>query len=91
MSNRKKLKAKDGATRIVPFKGELGRTAYKVQVYSKDRDEWADIEGCENLTYPLAQLARHNYAGLRDSVKIVNKCVVRAVLPNGGKDEDNGN
>lgn len=51
MSNKKKLKSRDGATRITPDKS-VGYFCgmYKLQAYDKKADQWGDIEGCDLLT-----------------------------------------
>ena len=89
MSNKKKLKSRDGATRIVQdrsFNGEF-MGVYKLQVYDKCRDLWEDVKGCGNITWGEAVRARKNYVALRDACKVANKGVLRIQRP----DEGNGN
>ena len=55
MGNKKKLRSRDGATRITPDKytGDFcGR--FKLQVYDKANDSWKDLEGCGGLTWKTA-------------------------------------
>lgn len=89
MSNKKKLKSRDGATRIVPVDNKYGvlYRLYKLQVYSKASDSWNDLEGCKGLSWKKAATARKNYIGLRDACSLANKGVIRIALPN----EGNGN
>lgn len=87
MSNRKKLRGtRDGATRITPDKstGEFCGL-YKLQMYTKDTLSWSDLEGCSNLTWGKAVMARTNYVALRRACKIANNTVIRIVRP--GSDE----
>lgn len=79
MGNKKKFKPREDATRIVSYKGEMDRTEYRVETYNGK--QWKTIEGCECLTYPLAQIARRNYISCRTGVQIANKCVLRVKLP----------
>ena len=89
MSNKKKLKSRDGATRITPDKSFNGRFmgVYKLQVYDKAKDVWEDVKGCSNITWGKAVIARKNYVALRDACKVVNKGVIKLHVPN----EGNGN
>lgn len=89
MSNKKKLKSRDGATRITPDKSFNGRFmgVYKLQVYDKCRDLWEDVKGCSNITWGKAVIARKNYVALRDACKVANKGVIKLHVPN----EGNGN
>lgn len=92
MSNRKKLKgARDGATRITPDKSTKGTFcgSYKLEVYDKKANAWNALEGCSNLTWGQAVIARTNYTALRRECKIANNTVIRIVRP--GIDEGNGN
>lgn len=84
MSNKKKLKSRDGATRITPDKytGE-----FKLQVYDKAKDVWGDLEGCTRLTWKEAAQARKNYVALRSACKVANHGVIRIQRP----DEGDGN
>lgn len=88
MSNKKKLKSRDGATRITPDKS-VGYFCgmYKLQVYTKDTLSWSDIEGCAHLTWTEATTARKNYVALRKACKVANKGVIKLHVPN----EGNGN
>lgn len=89
MSNKKKLKSRDGATRITPDKSFNGRFmgVYKLQVYDKAEDVWEDVKGCSNITWGKAVIARKNYVALRDACKVANKGVIKLHVPN----ESNGN
>ena len=88
MSNKKKLKSRDGATRITPDKstGEFCGL-YKLQMYTKDTLSWSDLEGCTGLTWKEAAQARKNYVALRAACKVVNSGVIKLHVPN----EGNGN
>lgn len=88
MSNKKKLKSRDGATRITPDKstGEFCGL-YKLQMYTKDTLSWSDLEGCTGLTWTEATIARKNYVALRAACKVANNGVLRIQRP----DEGNGN
>ena len=89
MSNKKKLKSRDGATRITPDKSFNGQFmgVYKLQVYSKDTLSWSDLEGCTNITWGKAVIARKNFVALRKACKVANKGVIKLHVPN----EGNGN
>ena len=88
MSNKKKLRSRDGATRIAPdmYTGEFCRL-FKLQVYDKASDSWEDLEGCTRLTWKDAAQARKNYVALRAAFKVANNGVLRIQRP----DEGNGN
>ena len=88
MSNKKKLKSRDGATRITPDKytGEFCGL-FKLQVYDKSSDSWNDLEGCIRLTWKEAAQARKNYVALRAACKVANNGVIKLHVPN----EGNGN
>lgn len=88
MSNKKKLKSRDGATRITPDKstGEFCGL-YKLQMYTKDTLSWSDLEGCTELTWTEAITARKNYVSLRKACKVANNGVIKLHVPN----EGNGN
>lgn len=88
MSNKKKLKSRDGATRITPDKS-VGYFCcmYKLQAYDKKADQWNDIEGCTHLTWTEATTVRKNYVALRRTCKVANKGVIKLHVPN----EGNGN
>lgn len=89
MSNRKKLKSQDGATRITPDKS-VGYFCgmYKLQAYDKKADQWSDIEGCTHLTWTEATTARKNYVALRQACKVANSSTMNINVPT---DEVNGN
>lgn len=89
MSNKKKLKSRDGATRITPDKSFNGQFmgVYKLQVYDKAEDVWEDVKGCSNITWGKAVIARKNYVALRAACKVANKGVIKLHVPN----EGNGN
>lgn len=74
MSNKKKLKSRDGATRITPDKstGEFCGL-YKLQMYTKDALSWSDLEGCTGLTWTEATIARKNYVALRKNYVALRK------------------
>lgn len=82
MSNKKKLKSRDGATRITPnkFKGEF-RGLFKLQVYDKAKDVWDDLEGCDLLTWNAAVQARKNYVALRKACKVANGASLHINVP----------
>lgn len=88
MSNKKKLKSRDGATRITPDKS-VGYFCgmYKLQVYDKASDSWKDLEGCGGLTWKEAAQARKNFVALRAACKVANNGVIKLHVPN----EGNGN
>lgn len=89
MSNKKKLKSRDGATRITPDKytGEFCGL-YKLQMYTKDTLSWNDLEGCTGLTWKEAAQARKNYVALRQACKVTNGASMRINVPT---NEGNGN
>lgn len=86
MSNKKKLKSRDGATRIAKSKEFTG--LYKLQMYTKDTLSWSDIEGCAELTWAEATTARKNYVALRKACKVTNGASLHINVPT---DEGNGN
>lgn len=90
MSNKKKLKSRDGATRITPDKSFNGRFMglYKLQVYDKAEDVWEDVKGCGNITWGKAVIARKNFIALRSACKVVSSGVIKLHVPT---DEGNGN
>lgn len=90
MSNKKKLKSRDGATRITPDKSFNGMFmgVHKLQVYTKDTLSWSDIEGCAHLTWTEATTARKNYVALRKACKVANGASLHINVPT---DEGNGN
>ena len=89
MSNKKKLRSRDGATRITPDKstGEFCGL-YKLQMYTKDTLSWSDLEGCTGLTWTEATMARKNFVTLRKACKVANGASLRINVP---ADEVNGN
>lgn len=89
MSNKKKLKSRDGATRITPDKstGEFCGL-YKLQMYTKDTLSWNDLEGCTCLTWTEATTARKNYVALRKACKVANGASLHVNVP---ANEGNGN
>ena len=89
MSNKKKLKSRDGATRITPDKS-VGCFCgmYKLQAYDKKADQWSDIEGCSLLKWTEATTARKNYVALRQACKVANSSTMNINVPT---DEVNGN
>lgn len=89
MSNKKKLKSRDGATRITPDKS-VGYFCgmYKLQAYDKKADQWGDIEGCALLTWTEATTARKNFVALRKACKVANGASLNINVPT---DESNGN
>ena len=90
MSNKKKLKSLDGATRITPDKSFNGRFMgiYKLQVYNERRGVWENLEGCTRLTWTEAVIARKNYVALRKACKVANGASLHINVP---ADEVNGN
>lgn len=89
MSNKKKLKSRDGATRITPDKytGEFCGL-FKLQVYDKANDSWNDLDGCERLTWKEAAQARKNYVALRAACRVANGASLHVNVP---ANEGNGN
>lgn len=85
MSNKKKLKNKDGATRIVPMAGGAANL-YGVQYYDNITESWEDVEGLYNLTWEKAQTGRRNYVTarnmVRNMVRNVNKQKIHAYIGN---------
>lgn len=86
MSNRKKIKSKDGATRIAKSK-ELDRL-YKLQTYNERRGVWEPLEGCDRLTWEEAKTARKNYVALRKACHVANGASLHIRVP---ADEVHGN
>ena len=82
MSNKKKLKSRDGATRITPDKytGEFCGL-FKLQVYDKAKDVWDDLEGCTRLTWKEAAQARKIYVALRAACKVANGASLHINIP----------
>lgn len=85
MSNKKKLKSRDGATRIA--KSEEFTGLYDLQVYNERRGVWEPLEGCSNITWGEAIRARKIYVALQDACKVANKGVIKLHVPY----EGNGN
>lgn len=83
MSNKKKLKSQDGATRITPDKSFNGQFmgVYKLQAYDEKADQWGDIEGCALLTWTEATTARKNYVALRKACKVANGASLHVNVP----------
>lgn len=83
MSNKKKLKSRDGATRITPDKSFNGgfMGVYKLQVYDKAEDVWSDVLGCTNITWGRAVTARKNYVALRQACKLANGASLHINVP----------
>ena len=89
MSNKKKLKSRDGATRITPDKYTNEFCGlFKLQIYDKAKDVWDDLEGCTRLTWTEATTARKNYVALRRACKVTNGASLHINIPT---DEGNGN
>ena len=82
MSNRKKLKSRDGATWIAPDKstGEFCGL-YKLQIYNDRRGVWENLEGCTRLTWTEATTARKNYVALRRACKVTNGAILHINVP----------
>lgn len=89
MSNKKKLKSRDGATRITRdmYTGDF-YGMYKLQVYDKANDSWKDLEGCDNLAWTEATTARKNFVALRQACKVTNGSRLNINVPT---NEGNGN
>lgn len=82
MSNKKKLKSRDGATRITPDKSTGGFCGlYKLQVYDKAEDVWDDVLGCTHLIWTEATTARKNYVALRRACRVANGASIRVNVP----------
>lgn len=83
MSNKKKLKSHDGATRITPDKSFNGQFmgVYKLQVYDKAEDVWNDVLGCSNITWGKAVIARKNFVALRRACKVANGAILHINVP----------
>lgn len=83
MSNKKKLKSRDGATRITPDKSFNGlfMGVYKLQVYDKAEEVWNDVLGCSNLTWGKAIIARKNFVALRKAYKVANGASLHINVP----------
>ena len=79
MSNKKKLKSKDGATRIAESEEFTG--LYDLQVYNERRGVWEPLEGCDNLTWTEATTARKNYVALRKACRVANGASLHVNVP----------
>lgn len=79
MSNRMKLKPRDGATRIA--KSEEFTGLYDLQVYNERRGVWELLEGCAHLSWKDAAQARKVYVALRAACKVANNGVIRIQRP----------
>lgn len=79
MSNKKKLKSRDGATRIV--KSEEFTGLYDLQVYNERRGVWELLEGCAHISWKDAAQARKIYVALRGACKVANKGVIKLHVP----------
>ena len=79
MSNKKKLKSRDGATRIA--KSEEFYGLFRLQTYNERRGVWEPLEGCDNLTWKEAAQARKNYVALRAACKMANGASLHIKVP----------
>lgn len=79
MSNKKKLKSRDGATRIA--KSEEFTGLYDLQVYNERRGVWEPLEGCASLSWEDSAQARKNYVALRKACKVANGASLRINVP----------
>ena len=79
MSNKKKLKSRDGATRIAESEEFTG--LYDLQVYNERRGVWEPLEGCDNLTWTEATTARKNYVALRKACRVANGASLHVNVP----------
>lgn len=79
MSNRKKLKSRDGATRIT--KSEEFYGLFKLQTYNDRRGVWENLKGCDCLTWTEAVIARKNYVALRRACKVANGASLHINVP----------
>lgn len=79
MSNKKKLKSRDGVTRIANSEEFTG--LYDLQVYNERRGVWEPLEGCAHLSWKEAAQARKNYVALRSACKVANHGVIRIQRP----------
>lgn len=86
MSNRKKLKSRDGATRIAKSEEFIG--LYDLQVYNERCGVWEPLEGCAHLSWKDAEQARKNFVALRGACKAANGASLHINVPT---DEGNGN
>lgn len=79
MSNKKKLKSRDGATRIT--KSEEFYGLFKLQTYNDRRGAWENLKGCDSLTWTEAVTARKNYVALRRACKVANGASLHINVP----------
>lgn len=79
MSNKKKLKSRDGATRIAKSEEIYG--IYKLQTYNDRRGVWETLKGCDNLTWEEVKRARDNYVALRESCQVANGAILHIRVP----------
>lgn len=79
MSNKKKLKSRDGATRIT--KSEEFYGLFKLQTYNDRRGVWENLKGCDCLTWTEAVIARKNYVALRRACKVANGASLHINVP----------
>ena len=86
MSNRKKLKSRDGATRIT--KSEEFYGLFKLQTYNDRRGVWENLKGCDCLTWTEALIARKNFVALRKACRVANGASLHINVPT---NEGNGN
>lgn len=79
MSNRKKLKPHDGATRIA--KSEEFTGLYDLQVYNERKGVWELLEGCAHISWKDAAQARKIYVALRRACKVANGASLHINVP----------
>lgn len=79
MSNKKKIKSKDGATRIAKSEEIYG--IFKLQTYNERRGVWETLKGCDNLTWEEVRRARDNYVALRQACKVANGASLHVNVP----------
>ena len=79
MSNRKKLKSRDGATRIA--KSEEFTGLYDLQVYNERKGVWELLEGCAHISWKDAAQARKIYVALRRACKVANGASLHINVP----------
>lgn len=79
MSNKKKLKSRDGATRIA--KSEEFYGLFRLQTYNERRGVWEPLEGCDNLKWEDAAQARKNFVALRKACKVANGASLHVNVP----------
>lgn len=79
MGNKKKLKSRDGVTRIA--KSEEFTGLYDLQVYNERRGVWEPLEGCDHLSWKEAAQARKNYVALRKACKVANGASLHINVP----------